>query len=135
MCEKNDFLKALMLCRGRKIIIHPAGSFTKYWNHISNFCFHLLLLGIYKHMSPFQVSYFFCLGDDFQKFWKEKESWVKKVICIMFIFSIAKAHILCCNKRYSHSEKRPNQVDFWEEVKVFPKSLQILFWWPIYCKA
>lgn len=44
MCEKNDFLKALMPCRGRKIIIHPAGSFTKYWNHISNFCFHLVLL-------------------------------------------------------------------------------------------
>ncbi|XP_077915635.1 calcium-dependent secretion activator 2 isoform X3 [Halichoerus grypus] len=30
MCEKNDFLKALMPCRGRKIIIYPAGCFTKY---------------------------------------------------------------------------------------------------------
>lgn len=29
MCEKNDFLKALMPCRGRKITIRPAGSFTK----------------------------------------------------------------------------------------------------------
>ncbi|XP_032257557.1 calcium-dependent secretion activator 2 isoform X3 [Phoca vitulina] len=30
MCEKNDFLKALMPCRGRKITIYPAGCFTKY---------------------------------------------------------------------------------------------------------
>lgn len=60
MCEKNDFLNALMPCRGRKII-HPAGSFTKYWNHISKFCFHLILLWIYKHMFHFQVLfYFFC---------------------------------------------------------------------------
>lgn len=61
MCEKNDFLKALMPCRGRKIIIHPAGSFTKYWNHFSNFCFHLLLLWIYKHMFHFQVLLLFLL--------------------------------------------------------------------------
>lgn len=76
MCEKNDFLKALMPCRGRKIIIHPAGSFTKYWNHISNFCFHLVLLWIYKHMFHFQVLfYFFCLCGNFQKCWTEKLSW------------------------------------------------------------
>ena len=94
MCEKNDFLKALMPCRGRKIIIHPAGSFTKYWNHISNFCFHLVLLWIYKHMFHFQILfYFFCLCGNFQKCWTEKKSWVD-VIPIMFLLGIAKAHLL-----------------------------------------
>lgn len=59
MCEENDFLKALMPCRGRKIIIYPAGSFTKYWNHISNFCFHLELLWVDGHMFYFQLFFYF----------------------------------------------------------------------------
>lgn len=84
MREKNDFLKALMPCRGRKIIIYPAGSFTKYWNHISNFCFHLELLWIDGHMFHFQVLLLFCLCGDFQKCWTEKERWVD-VIFVMFL--------------------------------------------------
>lgn len=59
MCEENDFLKALMPCRGRKIIISPAGSCTKYWNHISNFCFHLELLWVDGHMFYFQLLFYF----------------------------------------------------------------------------
>lgn len=61
MRERKDFLKALMPCRGRKIIIYPAGSFTKYWNHISNFCFHLELLCVDGHMFHFQLLLLFLL--------------------------------------------------------------------------
>lgn len=85
MREKNDFLKALMPCRGRKIIIYPAGSFTKYWNHISNFCFHLELLWIDGHMFHFQlVFYFFAYVVIFKKCWTEKERWVD-VISVIFL--------------------------------------------------
>lgn len=105
MCEKNDFLKALMPCRGRKIIIYPAGSFTKYWNHISNF-FHLVLLWIYKHMFYFQIlSYFFCLRGNFHKCWTERENRIG-VIPFMFILSIAEARSLWW-KEVDSSGNRP----------------------------
>lgn len=68
---------ALMPCRGRKIIIYPAGSFTKYWNHISNFCFRLELPCVDGRMFHFQLLLLFCLWGDFQKCWTEKERWAE----------------------------------------------------------
>ena len=105
MCEENDFRKALMPCRGRKIIIHPAGSFTKYWNRISNFCFHLVLLWIYEHMFHFQVLFYFFFA--YVVIFKTVEQ--KRRVCvipIVFLLGIVEAHFLL-KKWYSHSTNSP----------------------------
>lgn len=109
MCEENDFRKALMPCRGRKIIIHPAGSFTKYWNRISNFCFHLVLLWIYEHMFHFQVLFyfFFCLCGNFQNCWTEKKSLCYSH-CVSSWYSGSTFSVL--KKWYSHSTNSPLRV-------------------------
>lgn len=98
MCEKNDFLKALMPCRGRKIIIHPAGSFTKYWNHISNFSFGLVLLGIYKHMFHFQVLFlFFPYVVIFKNV--EQKTKVELMLFPLCFFLVQLKHIFCGVKK------------------------------------
>lgn len=92
MCEKNYFLKALMPCRGRKIIIHPAGAFTKYRNRISKSCFHLELLWIHKPVLHFQgLFYFFAYVVVFKNSGKKKNT---ELMLFLWCFFLSRADIL-----------------------------------------
>lgn len=105
MCEKKDFLKALMPCRGSKIIIYPAGSFTKYWSRISNFCFHLEFLCVDGHMFHFQLFCFFAYEVIFRNV--ERKKYGERVLCLLCFF-LARAHTSLMEEvRWSHAENSP----------------------------
>lgn len=116
MRERKGFLNALMPCRGRKII-YPAGSSTKYWNHISNFCFQLELLCVDGHMFRFQLLLLFLLMRWFSEMLNRKRmvSW-----CCVCYGSSSLGHIhLWWRTRWSHLKTVPSRQSLLEGRTAF----------------